>query len=79
MRQNFAAFAAFTAFCSFSDKIQDTGHVCSCPLGPTTAHGVGLYAIGSLASTGGTLVAANHEYDTCFWNGLVMGLADCIN
>ena len=25
------------------------------------------------------LVAANHENDTCFWNGLVMGLADCVN
>ncbi len=24
-------------------------------------------------------VAANHENDTCFWNGLVMGLADCVN
>ena len=24
-------------------------------------------------------VAANRENDTCFWNGLVMGLADCVN
>ena len=24
-------------------------------------------------------VAANHENDTCFGNGLVMGSADCIN
>ncbi len=25
------------------------------------------------------LVKANHENDTCFKNGLVMGPADCIN
>ncbi len=23
-------------------------------------------------------VAANREIDTCFWSGLVMGLADCV-
>ncbi len=28
---------------------------------------------------GTPIVAANHEYDTCFANGLVMGSADCIN
>ncbi len=26
-----------------------------------------------------SVVAANHENDTCFGNGLVMGSADCIN
>ncbi len=25
------------------------------------------------------VVAANNENDTCFWNGLVRGIADCIN
>ena len=36
-------------------------------------------AIKSFQSHWLTPVAGNHENDTCFWNGLVMGLADCVN
>ena len=40
---------------------------------------IALYSVIIIHQVNVNYVAANHENDTCFGNGLVMGSTDCIN